>query len=134
MSDSRSQPDVANCRKEFPEHAIRESEGQKAGLMYKGANGALIPNQGEIDIVHRENDGRLYNFTIQHADVHCIIISVKYLVTRDCSVTFHKKGGHIKYPDGRRLRFITKDCVFFMELNVLPPTEPSSGFIRHGQP
>ena len=57
MLDPGSEPNVANCSKEFPDHAVRESAGQRQGLMYKGANGALIPNKGEIDVVHREVDG-----------------------------------------------------------------------------
>ena len=147
MVDSGSQPNVANCRKEFPAHELRESEGQKMGLMYKGANGALIPNQGEVDIVHQEPDGQLYPLTIQHADVHCIILSVKEFVTHDCRVTFHKKGGHMRYPDGRRIRFVTREGVFVVSLNVLPPNcsdvfgraiadskgRLTSGFSRHGR-
>ena len=70
--------------------------------------------------MHHEPDGRLYPLTIQHADVNCIIISVTYLVTRDCWATFHKHGRHIKCPDGRRVELITKDGVFFVPLNVLP--------------
>ena len=148
MFDSGSRPNVANCHTEFPGHQIRESEGQKVGLLYKGANGALIPNEGEVDVVHREPDGQLYPLTIQHADVHCIMLSVREFVTQDCRVTFHKKGGHIRYPDGRRIRFVIREGVFFVSLNVLPPNfrdvfgnkitdgqgRLTSGFSRHGQP
>ena len=88
--------------------------------MYKGANGALIPNKGEIDVLHCEVDGTRYPYTFQHADVHCPILSVTQFVTRDCTVTFHKLGGHIMYPDGRRIRFVAKGGVFFVLLNVMP--------------
>ena len=53
MLDSRSEPTVADCAKEFPRHLIRESDGQRKGLQYKGANGALIPNLGETTLKHR---------------------------------------------------------------------------------
>ena len=121
MLDSGSEPNVANCEKVFPQHAIRESEGQRRGLHYKGADGTLIPNKGEVAIIHREADGSLFDFTFQHADVHCPILSVTYLVTRDCTVTFHKHGGHIAYPDGRRIRFVAKGGIFVVLLDVRKP-------------
>ena len=128
MLDSGSEPNVANCKKEFPNHQIKESPGQRQGLLYKGANGALIPNEGEVDLVHRENDGSTFDFKFQHADVHCPILSVTYLVTRDCWVTFHKHGGHISYPDGRKIRFIAKGGVFVVLLNIVSPD-----FVRQGK-
>ena len=45
MIDSGSQPNVANCRKEFPQYLIRESEAQRQGVQYKRADGCLIPNK-----------------------------------------------------------------------------------------
>ena len=80
----------------------------------------MIPSEGEIDITHVEADGEQYSFTIQNANVHCIIISVRYLVTRDCVVTFHRDGGNILYPTRHKIEFVVKDGVFFVALNVLP--------------
>ena len=110
---------------------VRASEGQKVGLCYKGADGSLIPHLGEIDITHVEPDGQQYEFTIQNAKVHCTILSVRYLVTRDCTVTFHRDGGHIAYPSGKKIPFVNKDGVFFVALNVIPPLpDPAAGFRR----
>ena len=121
MLGSGSEPNVANCAKSFPSHPITESDGQRKGLHYKGAAGSRIPNKGECSIVHVEPDGTKYDFTFQHADVHSIILSVSMLVVKDCSVTFTKHGGHILYPDGRKIRVIAKQGVFYVLLNVLPP-------------
>ena len=101
--DSGSQPNVADCRREFPDHAIHTSEGQKMGLRYKAADGSLIANEGEVHIQHQEDDGEVYDFTVQHAKVQCTIISVRYLVTRDCIVTFQEEGAFIEHPSGKRL-------------------------------
>ena len=79
-------------------------------------------------MIHREKDGSLFDFTFQHADVHTPILSVTYLVTRDCRVTFHKYGGHISYPDGRRIRFVAMGGVFFVLLDIMKP-----GFTRLGR-
>ena len=78
MVDSGSEPNVVDGPRVFPNHPIRESPGQRRGLQYKGANGALIPNEGELDITHRESDGSMFRFTFQHAKVHCPILSVTY--------------------------------------------------------
>ena len=83
--------------------------------------------KGEIDIVHVEPDGEMCEFTIQHANVHCTILGVRYLVTRDCSMTFHNFGRHITYPDGRRIRFVAKGGVVFVLLNVMQPGFPGRG-------
>ena len=111
------------------------------GLRYKTADGSTVPNAGEVVIHHLEPDGEVYQFVLQHAKVHCIILSVRELVTRDCVVTFHRNGGHIEYPSGKRIQFVVKEGVFFVALNVPPPgTEdmfgrvisPEQGFSRHG--
>ena len=119
MIDSGSQPNVANCKKTFPHLKIEPSEGQLQGLQYKGADGSLIANEGECHVTHRDSSGSTFQFTFQHAQVHCPIIRVSQLVSRDCVATFHKLGGHIAYPDGRKLRFVAKEGVFFVLLNVL---------------
>ena len=68
-----------------------------------------------------EENGDTFDFKFQHAKVHCPILSVDELVTKHCEVTFHNKGGHISYPDGRRIRFVRKQGVFFVARSVLPP-------------
>ena len=142
MVDSGSQPNVTNASKEFPGHPVKESEAQRNGVMYKAADGSLIPNLGEIDIVHVEPDGERYKMTLQNAPVHCTILSVRELVTKGCRVTFHSRGGHIRYPSGKKISFTIKDGVFFVPLNVLPPEcenifgqviNPGRGFARPGR-
>ena len=132
MVDSGSQPNVANCKVEFPDHKLQESEGQRMGLRYKTADGSTVPNEDEVVISHLEPDGTVYKFVVQHAQVHCIILSVRELVTRDCVVTFHKAGEHVQYPDGRRMNFVANDGVLLILLNVLEPDEHAQGFHRRG--
>ena len=120
MPKSGSEPNNANCKNVCRDHAIHESEGQRRGLKYKGADGTLVPNQGEVHVQHREKDCKTYSFTFQHAEAHCPIMSVTQLATRDCTVTFHKLGGHVMYPIGENM-FVAKDCVFFVMLDILHP-------------
>ena len=81
--------------------------------------------------MHKECNGTLYGFVFQNAKVHCPILSVTELVVRDCSVTFHNHGGHILYPDGRKIRCVAKAWVFFVMLNIMPPE--SQAFRRRGR-
>ena len=121
MIDSGSEPNVANCKVSFPAHEVVESEGQRNGLQYKAADGSLIPNQGEVKVQHVAKDGQCFNFTFQHAAVHCPILSVTDLVLQDCWVTFHRRGGYILYPDGRKINCVAKAGVFFAQLNIAHP-------------
>ena len=74
-------------------------------------------------------------------DLSSTILSVKELVTKGCRVTFHSRGGHIRYPSRKTISFTIRDIVFFVPLNVLPPEcentfgqslSPGRGFTRHG--
>ena len=78
MVDSGSQPNVADVAREFPDHPIRESAGQTMGLQYRAADGSLISNMGETEIVHQEPDGECYPLVIQNARLHSIIISTPW--------------------------------------------------------
>ena len=120
------------CRNKFPLHKVHESAGSRSGLKYKAANGELIANLGEVHLQHKEADGSIYDFTFQHAEVHCPIMSVRQLVEKDCEVTFHKYGGYIRYPNNKKVRFVTKGGVFFVLLNILPPKDDQSVFSRPG--
>ena len=84
------------------------------------ATGGTISNEGEIEIVHAQDDDK-FPMTIQNAKVNCPILSVKYFTNKDCRVLFRKGGGVIAYPDGKRIPFIERLGVFFVALNVLPP-------------
>ena len=122
MLDSGSAPNVADVTKHFPSHKVRKSRAQRKGVKYVTANGGEIPNLGETDIVHRDEQQGDFDFTFQHAPgVHCIILSVRKFVRRGCRVTFRRGGGTIRYPDGRKLRFVERLGVFFVALNVLDP-------------
>ena len=125
--DSGSEPTVADCTQHFPNHVIHQSEAQRKSIHYKGADGSVIPNEGEVHVVHRADDGETYELTFQHAKVHTPILSVRQLVEMDCIAVFTKRGGWIEYPDGRRLRFVCRGGVFFMLLNVEQPD-----FLRPG--
>ena len=112
---------VADCKRFFPRHHVRESKGQRNGICYTSASGGKIPNEGEIDVVHEDDHGTQFGFTFQNAKVGCPILSVKKFTAMDCRVVVKKGGGVIYYPDGRTIPFIERLGVFFVAMNVLPP-------------
>lgn len=109
-------------------------------LRYKTADGSTVPNEGEAVISHLEPDDTVYKFVVQHALVHCIILSVRKLVTRDCVVTFYKCGGHLEYPSGKQMQFVVADKCFSLPSKCCHRarrTYPAMwstliGFSRHG--
>ena len=128
--DSGSEPTVADCAKVFPNHKIERSPAQDQGIKYKGADGSIIPNEGQVHVVHRDEGGQAYKFTFQNAKVHTQILSIRQWVQRDCVAVFHKLGGYVWYPDGRVLKFVCRGGVFFMLLNIDDPLTPD--FARQG--
>ena len=56
------------------------------------------------------------------------------MVRKGCRVTFKRGGGTIRYPDGRKIKFVERLGVFFVALNVLEPelvTESTALVVRH---
>ena len=121
MMDSGSTVDVANCEEAFPLHTIVSSKAQRNGVVYTNASGGGIENEGEIEIVHLDEDGHEVPLTIQHAKVHCPILSVRRWAKRGSIISFRKGGGLIKMPDGRLMPFVEKHGVYFIRLRVRRP-------------
>ena len=132
MLDSGSAPNVADVPKHFPGHPVRESKAQRKGVKYVDASGGQIPNEGETCLVHRDEKQGDFGFVFQNGKVHCPILSVRKMVRRGCRVTFKRGGGIIRYADGRKLRFVERLGVFFVNLNVLDPdvAKNSLAFIK----
>ena len=111
MLDSGSEPTVANCKVAFPNHPIEESPAQRRGVKYMSATGGTVANPGQVHVVHRNPRLGDFNFTFQHAPVQCPIISIRDRVKgHKPKVLFYEEGGVIKYPDGRRIRFVKHSC------------------------
>ena len=81
---------------------IRGSEASRLGVHYVAANGAIIPNEGEVDFSFQDKQGKVHTWVFQVADVNKILASVSSLVDSGHRVVFDK------CPDtGVDLSFIT---------------------------
>ena len=58
---------------------IVESESQR-----QNACGALVPDIGQVNATHLEDDGGTFSFTFQHATVPCPIVSVADTAVKIC--------------------------------------------------
>ena len=71
MLDSGSEPTIADCAKVFPSHPIQKSEGQEMGVAYKSASGQLIPNEGQVNVVHHDQNGHSSNLFCASREQGC---------------------------------------------------------------
>ena len=79
MTGAGSEPTVADCTKAFPLHDnCRVCEPEAV------ACGAVVPNIGQVNATHLEDDGETFSFTFQHATVPCPIASAANRAGRIC--------------------------------------------------
>ena len=69
---------------------MRESAASRAGVHYVAANGARIPNEGEVDLPFETKDGSPHSWTFQVAEVNKVLAAVSALVDAGHRVTFDK--------------------------------------------
>ena len=81
---------------------MRQSEASRLGVHYVAANGARIPNEGEVDFGFEDKDGKAHSWVFQIAEVNKVLASVSALVDSNHRVTFDKDD-----KTGVDLSFIT---------------------------
>ena len=69
---------------------MRKSRASINGVHYVAANGARIPNEGEVDFEFETKDGKRHSWLFQIAEVNKVLASVSSLVDAGHRVTFEK--------------------------------------------
>ena len=69
---------------------MRQSRASRDGVHYVAANGARIPNEGEVDFEFETKDGKRHSWLFQIAEVNKVLASVSSLVDAGHRVTFEK--------------------------------------------
>ena len=69
---------------------MRKSHASINGVHYVAANGARIPNEGEVDFEFETKDGKRHSWLFQIAEVNKVLASVSSLVEAGHRVTFEK--------------------------------------------
>ena len=80
----------------------RSSEASRASIHYVAANGARIPNEGEVDFPFQTKEGKRHSWVFQVAEVNKVLAAVSALVDAGHRVVFDKDE-----ETGTDLSFIT---------------------------
>ena len=67
---------------------IRASQASRAGVHYVAADGARIPNEGEVDFSFQDKDGKNHSWVFQVAAINKVLASVSALVDSGHRVVF----------------------------------------------
>ena len=106
----------------LPGHAIRPSEGSKAGVHYLAADGGRIPNLGEVGVAFLTKEQHRCRMAFQVANVKRPLLAVSTLTRTGNDVAFTAGGGTItNRKTGRNISFSRKGGVYVLEVMVAPP-------------
>ena len=100
-------------------------------MQYLCAGVAKLPNKGEGVVEFKTEDGQQRSMVFQNAEVGMPIMSTHGVACDwDSEVTYGADKGHVTLlADGKRVQFIMRDGVYFIEMRVpksavQPPPEP----------
>ena len=96
---------------------LEQSEGSKAGQVFRVANNGTLPNLGQRTVKFVTKDGRKRKMVFQVAKVNKILASIAGICDNGNTVTFTDKGGYIKNIEtGRRTTFERKGNVYVLDM------------------
>ena len=125
---------MADWKKTFANHKIREGKALKTKTVYMAADGGTIKNQGEVSVVHRTSEGHKVDFVFQHGDVPIPICSIRRMAHRGCEAQFWKGGVRILFASGIQIPRVERWGVYFMELDIQPPDDPDRADFPRREP
>ena len=105
-------------------------------MHYVGANGARIPNLGEVSLDFVTRARKRGRMVFQVADVKKPLLAVSTLARTGHDVIFSDTGGKvINRKTKQELPFVKRNGIYVLEVLVAPPPEGSGqpGFARQGQ-
>ena len=80
---------------EAPGYSIEPSAGSKAGKGFIAANGARIPNRGQMTLALKTEEGRSINSTFQVCQTNRPLWSVGKICDSGCKVVFSKDKAEV---------------------------------------
>ena len=118
---------AAHARKHFPKHPRRQSKKVRKCVL---ADGSPMESSEVVEVLAKI-DGENHTIEFDDLPVECPIISVRKIVRKGNRVVFQENGGYIMNKTSqKKLHFVEKQGVYFIKLDVAPPTE---GFPRRGR-
>jgi hypothetical protein len=111
---------------------VTASPMSRAGGKYRAANGARIPNLGQVRVPFTNDQGEKCGTTFQVAEVERPLLSASQLAASGNSVRFERGGGKIvNLKTGREMKLERRGGVFVLKMWV--PINPSPGFAGQGK-
>ena len=127
MMDSGAGCHAAHATKHFPKHPKRRSRTVRKCVL---ADGSPMESSETVDVLALI-DGEKHTIEFDDLPVECPIISVRKIVRKGNRVVFQENGGYIvNTTSKKKLHFVEKQGVYFIKLDVVPPTED---FPRRGR-
>ena len=117
-----------------PGYVVEPSPGSRAGRGFIAANGAKIPNRGQMKLALKTEDGKPIESVFQVCETSRPLWSVGKICDNGCTVVFDAaKAEVIRKSDGRSLcTFQRSGGLYVANLNLTNPKRPSS-FTRQGK-
>ena len=93
---------------------VEESPGSRKGQHYLSASGDRIPNLGQKRLSVVTEEGHPTCTTYQIADVTRPLCAVSRMCDSGNKVIFHKDGGYVESPDGKKTAFRRERNVYLL--------------------
>jgi hypothetical protein len=111
---------------------VKASPMSKVGGKYRAANGARIPNLGQVRVPFLNDLNEKCGTTFQVAEVERPLLSASQLAASGNIVVFERGGGKtVNIKSGRQMRLEKRGGVFVLKMWI--PTQPSPGFAGQGR-
>ena len=120
----------------IPGQAIEPSPGSKRGVKYVAADGAKLPNLGQMVVAFENGVGTAGKILFQVANITKPLVSVSKLIDDGHQVVFDKRASYIIHVEsGRKMMLKRERGVFIVDAFVDPkraPKNKSAGFRGRG--
>ena len=116
--DSGSSINGTEVERLVPNSKLRKSQAQRSGQTYTAANGGVMHNHGETDLITKTQEGQVDTYTFQNVKLDMPILSTARVADTGKKLLYDSDGGLILRPDGDTSKFIRHGDVYFQKIHV----------------
>ena len=128
--DSGAADTVGNA--EMAQYPVVPSEGSRKGVKYVAASGAVVANEGEMNMSLESAEGHDCGIKVQMAQIRKALLSVSKICASGHEVQFNRSGGTITHAGtGQVIKFRRSEGVYRLRLKI--KKDDKSGFTRPGK-
>ena len=117
----------------IPGLRAQPSPGSKRGVKYIAANGAKLPNLGQMVVAFENGVGTAGRILFQVAAITKPLVSVSKLIDDGHQVVFYEKASYIIHKaTGRKMLLKRERGVFIVDAFIEPKKSAGKDFSRQG--